>query len=128
MTHSDTHPAAVTSGEPVASQTDDFVAINYITCSEGYRERFEQLFKSRAHAIDHVAGFKSMLVLRPHRADDSYMVVSFWTDRKSFEGWHASSAFAEGHRRGFGDISAAKARGEQSPMSSRMEGYDVLCR
>ena len=104
----------------------EFVAVNYIACSAGYRERFEQLFRTRAHAIDRLPGFHRMMVLKPRREDDHYLIVSFWTDQAAFEAWHASSAFAEGHRRGFGDLAAAKSRGESPPMTSRMEGYEVF--
>jgi len=119
--------AATAAAGPLAPRTGEFVAVNYIRCSDAYRERFEQLFRSRAHAIDRLPGFHRMMVLKPQREDDCYLVVSFWTDRASFDHWHASAAFAEGHRRGFADVSAAKARGEAPPMTSRMEGYELLC-
>jgi heme-degrading monooxygenase HmoA len=34
-----------------------FVAINDITCRDDHRVRFEELFKSRAKAIDRLHGF-----------------------------------------------------------------------
>ena len=34
-----------------------FVAINYIDCNADYKERFEELFGSRAKAIDTMPGF-----------------------------------------------------------------------
>lgn len=42
-----------------------FVAVNYIDCTPEYKERFEELFGSRAHAIDEMPGFIEMHVLRP---------------------------------------------------------------
>jgi heme-degrading monooxygenase HmoA len=42
-----------------------FVAINYITCESDYRQRFEELFASRAHAIDRMPGFVDMQVSAP---------------------------------------------------------------
>ena len=39
-----------------------FVAINYIACEQHYRERFEELFATRAHAIDRMPGFVDMQV------------------------------------------------------------------
>ena len=35
----------------------NFVAVNYINCTPEYQERFEQLFGTRAHAIDLMPGF-----------------------------------------------------------------------
>lgn len=104
----------------------DFVAVNSISCQEAYRERFEQLFRSRAHAIDRAPGFRRMFVLRPDLAGGDYLVVSFWDDRASFDHWRGSPEFADGHRRGFEDIRQARERGEQPPMTSRMVTYEIL--
>jgi heme-degrading monooxygenase HmoA len=111
--------------EFVAERPGDFVAINTISCREDYRERFEVLFKSRAHAIDRAPGFRRMFVLRPDEAGD-YLVVSFWSNREAFDSWRTSPEFAEGHRRGFADVREAKERGEQPPMTSRMRTYEIL--
>jgi len=35
----------------------NIVAVNYINCTPEYQERFEQLFGTRAHAIDLMPGF-----------------------------------------------------------------------
>lgn len=113
--------------EAARLQVGHFVAVNYITCDPSYRGRFETLFRSRMHAIDRAPGFHHMAVLRPHREDDAYLVVSHWTDRASFESWSKSPEFIEGHRRGFEDLRQARERGEKLPMTSRMEAYDVLC-
>ena len=109
-----------------APQSGEFVAVNFISCSDGYRPRFEELFRSRAHAIDALPGFKHMVVLRPDREGGDYLVVSFWADRSSFDAWRSSPAFAAGHRRGFEDIKAAREREEAPPMTSRMETYEIL--
>lgn len=110
-----------TSDKPVG-----FVAINYIRCREDYRERFECLFCSRARAIDRMPGFVRMKVLRAHDSDEPYLVVSEWTDEASFRAWVGSPEFLEGHKRGFEDLAEAKARGEESPMSSTFRTYSVL--
>ncbi len=112
---------------PARPRNGEFVAINSIACTDAYRERFETLFKSRAHAIDKLPGFHNMVVLKPSSGTGDYLVVSYWDDRASFENWHKSSAFAEGHRRGFDDVRQARERGEQPPMTSHMELYDILC-
>lgn len=104
----------------------EFVAVNFITCDEAYRDRFEHLFRSRAHAIDRLPGFRHMVVLRPEREGGDYLVVSFWDDKASFDAWRTSPAFMEGHRRGFEDVKVARERGTKPPMTSRMELYDIL--
>lgn len=125
MIHDATPAEATTVAE--LPRPGEFVAVNYIACTDAYRERFEALFKSRAHAIDGAPGFRHMRVLRPARAGGDYLVVSFWRDRESFESWSRSPEFVAGHRRGFADVREARERGETPPMTSRMETYDILC-
>lgn len=118
---------SVTPGEESA-KTAEFVAVNFIACEPEYRDRFEALFRSRAHAIDKAPGFHHMLVLQPEREGGDFLVVSYWNDRASFDRWRTSPEFAEGHRRGFEDVRKAKESGGKPPMTSRMETYKVLCR
>lgn len=105
-----------------------FVAINYIECREDYRDRFEELFRSRAGAIDKMPGFVRMQVLRPIKGDTPYLVVSEWDSEKSFQDWTKSPAFEDGHFRGFADLKAAKERGEEPPMKSQFRVYEVITR
>jgi heme-degrading monooxygenase HmoA len=111
-----------------------FVAINYITCQPEYRERFEELFSTRAMAIDRMPGFCGMQVLRPEARGDAevkdgaYLIVSFWRSDKDFEGWVGSPEFREGHKRGFEDVRKAKEAGEEPPMSSTFQVYKVIAR
>ena len=105
-----------------------FVAINYITCREEYRSRFEELFTSRVGAIDRMPGFQRMQVLRPKRDGEDYLVISEWDDEASFKSWTDSEAFEAGHRRGFADLKAARERGETPPMKSLFRTYEVLTR
>lgn len=103
-----------------------FVAINYISCKPHYRERFEELFSTRAHAIDKLPGFRRMNVLRPNKDDDNYLIVSYWDTKEQFEAWTKSPEFIEGHKRGFEDLRLAKERGEEPPMHSDFKTYEIL--
>ncbi|MFN8368228.1 MAG: antibiotic biosynthesis monooxygenase [Candidatus Kapaibacterium sp.] len=103
-----------------------FVAINYITCKEHYRERFEYLFSTRAKAIDTVPGFQSMNVLKPQKDGEDYLVVSYWENEDAFKNWTRSAEFLEGHKRAFADIAVAKEKGEEPPMHSSFKVYSVL--
>lgn len=102
-----------------------FVAINYISCEPHYRARFEQLFATRAHAIDRMPGFIDMQVLRPNQ-DGEYLIVSHWDSETAFKTWTSSPEFIEGHKRGFDDIRKAREQGEQAPMSSSFKTYEVI--
>ncbi len=102
-----------------------FVAINYIQCDALYRERFEELFASRAKAIDRMPGFIDMYVLRPH-GEGEYLIVSHWSSEEAFKTWTTSPEFLEGHKRGFEDIRKAREQGLTPPMTSNFKTYEVI--
>ena len=104
-----------------------FVAVNYIRCEDHYRSRFEELFGSRAHAIDKLPGFVNMEVLKPNQ-DGEYLIVSHWESEEAFQQWTKSPAFLEGHKRGFEDLKLARERGEKPPMSSSFKTYQVIAK
>lgn len=104
----------------------NFVAVNYITCSEDYRQRFEELFATRAKAIDLMPGFIDMHVLKPMKEDGDYLIVSYWETEDAFKDWTRSEAFLEGHKRGFADLAKAKAEGKPAPMSSDFRTYMII--
>ena len=103
-----------------------FVAVNYIDCDDGYKERFEVLFKTRAGAIDRLPGFQKMHVLKPQEEAGSYLIVSYWDSEENFKQWTRSPEFLEGHKRGFEDIARAKAEGKTPPMRSSFKTYTIL--
>lgn len=105
----------------------NFVAINYISCKEHYKERFEELFATRKKAIDTMPGFVDMEVLRPNDGSD-YLIMSHWDNEDAFKSWTKSPAFIEGHKRGFEDLRKAKENGEEAPMSSSFKTYEVISR
>jgi len=104
-----------------------FVAINYINCEPHYRERFEELFASRARAIDRMPGFVDMQVLRPN-GEGEYLIVSHWASEEAFKTWTTSTEFLEGHKRGFDDIRKAREQGVKPPMSSSFKTYEVIAK
>lgn len=103
-----------------------FVAVNYINCTPDYRQRFEELFGSRAKAIDTMPGFIEMHVLRPEQEGDNYLIVSYWEHEQAFKDWTKSEAFIEGHKRGFADLAKAKQEGKPAPMSSDFKTYEII--
>jgi heme oxygenase (mycobilin-producing) len=125
-----THPATAATTIDLAADSAEatFVAINYITCTPDYRERFEMLFGSRAHAIDCMPGFRHMQVLRPAEAADAYLIVSHWADEAAFKAWTGSPEFLEGHKRGFDDVRLAREQGLAPPMTSSFKTYTIFAR
>jgi heme-degrading monooxygenase HmoA len=114
--------------DTAAFKENTFVAINYISCKEHYKPRFEELFKTRAGAIDRMSGFLFMHVLKPSNNDGDYLIVSYWTHEEAFSKWTKSPEFLEGHKRGFEDIKLAKERNEEPPMKSDFKTYNVIAR
>lgn len=104
----------------------EFVAINFITCQPDYVQRFEELFTSRAHAIDRLPGFRRMQVLKPQEPEGKYLVISWWDSEEHFKAWTRSPEFLEGHKRGFEDMARARAEGRTPPMHSEFRCYEVL--
>ncbi len=105
-----------------------FVAINEIHCEASYLGRFKDLFATRAHTIDRRDGFAGMAVLEPSTPEGPYLIMSYWKDEESFQGWTQSEEFLEGHKRGFEDMRKAKEAGETPPMRSKFSTYAVLSR
>ena len=110
------------------NENKNFVAINYISCKDHYKERFEELFATRAKAIDRLPGFRFMEVLKPQEKDGNYLIVSHWETEEHFKEWTKSPEFIEGHKRGFEDIKIAKEKGEEPPMTSSFKTYMVISR
>jgi heme oxygenase (mycobilin-producing) len=108
--------------------SDTFVAVNHIETEPEYVERFEMLFKSRAHAIDSNSGFQSMHVLKPNNPEDAYLIISYWDSEEQFKAWNKSSAFMEGHKRGFEDMKTIIKAGGKPPMKSTYRTYTILTR
>jgi len=105
-----------------------FVAINYISCQESYKSRFEELFSTRAGAIDTMPGFQHMYVLKPNDQQSEYLIVSHWESEDNFKAWTSSEAFIQGHKRGFQDIEEAVKNGQEPPMKSSFKTYEILTR
>lgn len=107
-------------------EINSFVAINFISCKENYKPRFEELFRSRIKAIDKMPGFIFMNVLKPAKDGGDYLIVSYWKNEEAFRDWTKSANFIEGHKRGFEDIKLAKENNEEPPMKSDFKTYMVM--
>ena len=104
----------------------NFVAINYISCEDSYKERFEELFGSRIKAIDVMPGFIDMYVLKPSKDEDAYLVISHWESESQFKEWTKSPNFLEGHKRAFSDLAEYKKEGKTAPMQSDFKTYNII--
>jgi heme-degrading monooxygenase HmoA len=73
--------------------------MNRIPVHPDHREAFEERFSDRAALVDGMDGFVAFRLLRPSKADDPYVVMTFWETKEHFEAWTQSDEFKEGHAR-----------------------------
>ncbi len=97
-----------------------FFAMNHITVPVDKRERFEEMFKTRARAVDKRPGFIKFYCLKPDDGD-TYIIMTIWESKRSFEDWaNGSPEFREGHARS-GELTK-----NPPPITSDMKGYHVI--
>lgn len=103
-----------------------FVAMNRISVRDDYKDRFEELFQTRAREVDREQGFLDARILRPLTQQQPYIVMTTWESKEHFDHWVESGAYRKGHSRGFEDMKKAREEGRPMPMSSDMELYEVF--
>ena len=75
------------------------VTCNRIPVNPEHNEAFEAVFQARASLVDGMPGFISFQLLRPKKAGDPYVVMTFWESEAHFKAWTQSDEFKEGHAR-----------------------------
>lgn len=75
------------------------VVMNRIPVNSEHAAAFEERFSDRAALVDGMDGFVSFRLLRPTKADDPYVVMTFWESQEHFAAWTQSDEFKEGHAR-----------------------------
>jgi heme-degrading monooxygenase HmoA len=74
------------------------IVMNRIPVAEGREQDFEKTFMERDRAVDRMPGFIDMQVLRPAEGR-TYVVLTRWKSRESFQQWTESEAFISAHRK-----------------------------
>jgi heme-degrading monooxygenase HmoA len=74
------------------------VVMNRIPVAEGREQDFEKTFMQRDRAVDRMPGFIDMQVLRPAEGR-TFVVLTRWKSRESFQQWTESEAFISAHRK-----------------------------
>lgn len=83
------------------------VVMNRITVAEGREQDFEQTFVERDRAVDLMPGFIDLQVLRPTEGQ-TYIVLTRWASRESFDAWTQSQAFLSAHRKQSPGLAASR--------------------
>ena len=97
-----------------------FFALNYITVPDDKKERFEEMFRTRAREVDKRKGFVKFYCLKPEDGN-TYIIMTIWETKQDFLDWaNGSPEFKKGHAR------ASELTKEPPPISSDMKLYYVL--
>ena len=74
-----------------------FVALSRFVVTNGMEEAVKTAFRARPHRVDDAPGFLRMDVLSPADRDEELWLLTYWTDRQSFEAWHHGHSYHEAH-------------------------------
>lgn len=96
------------------------VTCNRIPVNPDYAAAFEERFADRSTLVDGMPGFISFQLLRPTKAGDPYVVMTFWETEADFKAWTESDAFKEGHAR------SGKLPSEAFAAHPKLEIFEVL--
>ncbi|MEJ6020891.1 antibiotic biosynthesis monooxygenase family protein [Ramlibacter sp. PS4R-6] len=75
-----------------------FSALSRFTIANGMQREVKEAFRQRPHLVDGAPGFVRMEVLSPLEQPEEIWLLTFWTDRASFENWHHSHLYRDSHR------------------------------
>lgn len=74
-----------------------FAVISHFVIANDMTEEVRQAFRNRPRLVDHAEGFVRMEVISPAEQPSAIWLMTFWTDRESFETWHRSHQYKESH-------------------------------
>lgn len=97
------------------------VVMNRMTVPDNLRKRFEEVFATRAGAVDTRPGFIRAEILRPHKGNE-YIVMTQWESDTHFRDWVGSPEYIEGHKR----VSQFTDENGKSLLNSKIDKYDVF--
>jgi heme-degrading monooxygenase HmoA len=92
---------SVVSSQPhleLASDDSGFAALSRFVIANGMEAEVKAAFRARPHLVDNAEGFRRMDVISPLARPQEIWLLTFWTDRKSFEAWHHSHMYHDSHR------------------------------
>lgn len=74
-----------------------FVAISQFVIANEMDGAVKQAFRNRPHMVEAAPGFIRLDVLSPEENPKEIWLLTYWSDRKSFEAWHKSHLYRESH-------------------------------
>lgn len=73
-----------------------YIVMNHIPVTDEGRPVFEDNFKKRKHVAEHYDGFQAFRLLKP-RKGNTYVVLTQWQSKVSYEQWKNSTDFQKSH-------------------------------
>ncbi len=70
---------------------------NRIPVHPDQAQAFEERFAERLGLVDQMEGFVAYRLLRPTKAEDPYVVLTFWESEELFRAWTQSDNFRQQH-------------------------------
>ncbi len=84
--------------EKSALSNTGFVAVSKFVVANGMIDDVKRAFRVRPHLVDGAAGYLRMEVISPIERPEEIWLITFWTDKASFETWHHSHLYRDSHR------------------------------
>jgi heme-degrading monooxygenase HmoA len=81
-----------------ADRARGFVALSRFVVANHLTPEVKRAFAARPHLVDEAPGFLRMEVLSPSERPEEIWLLTFWTDRQSFQDWHRSHMYHESHK------------------------------
>lgn len=74
-----------------------FAAISKFVIANDMAVPVKEVFRNRPHSVDHAPGFIKLDVLSPEENPQEIWLITYWSDRASFETWHKSHEYRQSH-------------------------------
>lgn len=74
-----------------------FVALSQFVIANDMAAEVKRAFQNRPHAVEAASGFVRLDVLSPEHDPQEIWLITYWSDRNSFEEWHKSHHYREAH-------------------------------
>jgi heme oxygenase (mycobilin-producing) len=74
-----------------------FVALSQFVIANDMAAEVKRAFQNRPHAVEDASGFVRLDVLSPEQNPQEIWLITYWSDRASFEQWHRSHLYKDSH-------------------------------
>ncbi|GAB6052626.1 hypothetical protein JCM17960_14460 [Magnetospira thiophila] len=80
------------------SPNPGYVASSRFVVIEGLEDTVKAAFRNRPRLVDSAPGFLRMDVISPDDHPQEIWLLTYWTDKSSYDKWHKSHHFKDSHK------------------------------